>query len=206
MIPNDRKSVQHKLLVAQLALAGFSIIQLMHIFKFSRSTICRYRDIIVNHTNEAEMFAHLCGHHKDKTKITPEVEAYAQKRFRAIYKVNRKDYNKKIREEIRQQFGVAISGESLRCLTVSLRKKKDDQTPSESSDSECLACAYEKAEHGNEMERSRASSDSSRKKALVLTERKPINRKRSQKKKPTIENIITKINSKSKNVKRKIYL
>lgn len=130
-VPNDPKSVQYRLLVGQLAFAGFSIVQLMRVFDLSRPTIYRYRDIVANCTDEAELFIQLRGHHCDKTKLTPEIEAFIKTRFQKIYQKNRRNYNQQLRDEVYNQFGVKLSPEAVRQVIAPLRQELDRSAKAE---------------------------------------------------------------------------
>lgn len=124
-IPNEPKSVRYRLLLGQLAAARFSIVQLMRVFNVSRPTIYRYRDYVCNCADEAEMFAQLRGHHCDKTKLTPEVEAFIKTRFERIYLTNRGRYNRQIRAEVEDQFDIKLSPEAVRQVIAPLRREFD---------------------------------------------------------------------------------
>ena len=126
-IPKDKKSVQYRLLVGQLALTGFSITSLMSVFGFSRPTVMRYRDIVETSANEKELFDRLRGYHCKKTKLTPEVEAYIKARFETVYKVNRKSYNSQLRQEVLKNFGVELSTEAHRQVIAHLRHELDSK-------------------------------------------------------------------------------
>lgn len=124
-VPNDPASVQYRLLVGQLALADFSIAALMRAFDLSRPTIYRYRDIVDTSQDEAELFARLRGGHCDKTKMTPEVEAFIKARFRRIYPTNRGTYNQQLRREVAEEYGLKLSAEAVRQVIAPLRQELD---------------------------------------------------------------------------------
>jgi len=125
-IPNSSKSVRYRLLVAELAMAEFSIVSLMKIFGFSRPTIMKYREIVANTIDETEMFDKLRGYNSKKTKLLPEVEDYIIKRFPKIYTNNRATYNQQLREEIYKKYNITLSPEALRAVIAPLRKALDD--------------------------------------------------------------------------------
>ncbi|MFQ5606229.1 MAG: hypothetical protein ACE5HS_23400 [bacterium] len=126
-IPNDPKSFSYRYLVARLAKSGFSIASIARAFELDERTVKRYRDILSTSKNDQELLDRLVGLHCKKTKLTPEVKAFIRERFRAIYKVNRKDYNQKIRKEIEQKFDITLSPEALRRVSAPLRKEMDEQ-------------------------------------------------------------------------------
>jgi len=126
-IPNDSKSFQFRYFVARLAKSGFSLASIARAFGINELTVKNYRNILISSQNEQELFERLIGLHCKKTKMTPEIEAFAHARFGEIYSISRKDYNKKLRKEILQTFGVTLSSESLRRLIAPLRKETDNQ-------------------------------------------------------------------------------
>jgi hypothetical protein len=130
-IPNDKKSVQYRLFVGQLALAGFSIASLMRVFGFSRPTIMHYCDVVGTTTDETELFAILRGYHYEKTKLSPDVEAYTKARFATVYRDNRASYNSQLRDEVCQKFGVKLSAEALRQVIAPLRQQFDGKQQAE---------------------------------------------------------------------------
>lgn len=127
MIPNNPASIQYRLLVGQLALAGFSITRLAEIFCFTRPTIMRYRDIIRDTLDESEMFAKLKGYNSEKTKLLPDVEAYIRSRFETVYRSNRASYNQQLRKEIFEKYQIKLSAEALRRVIAPLRQQIDNQ-------------------------------------------------------------------------------
>ena len=126
-IPNDPKSFQFRYFVARLAKSGFSLASIARAFGVNELTVKRYKDILISSQNEQELFERLIGLHCKKTKVTPEIEAFARARFSEIYSIRRNGYNKKLRTEISQTFGVTLSSESLRRLIAPLRKEIDNQ-------------------------------------------------------------------------------
>lgn len=124
-VPNDSTSIQYRLLVGQLALAGFSIANLMIVFGFSRPTIMRYRDAVKTSVDEAELFARLRGYHCEKTKLKVDVESYIRSRFATIYRTNRATYNSQLRDEVSKKFGITLSTEALRRVIAPLRHELD---------------------------------------------------------------------------------
>lgn len=125
IIPNDKSSIQYRLLVGQLAFCGFSIARLIEIFGFSRVTIMRYREAIETSNDEAELFERLQGYHCQKTKLTFEVECYIRARFPVIYKDNKTSFNKQLRIELEEKFGIAISREAVRRVITPIREQLD---------------------------------------------------------------------------------
>ena len=130
-VANDKKSVQYRLLVGQLALAGFSIASLMRVFGFSRPTIMHYRDVVETTSDETELFAILRGYHFEKTKLSPNVEVYIKARFATVYRDNRASYNSQLRDEVLQKFGIKLSAEALRQVIAPLRQQFDGKQQTE---------------------------------------------------------------------------
>ena len=139
-VPNDRSSVQYRLLVGQLALAGFAIVQLMEVFGFSRPTIMRYKGIVANSSDEQEMFKQLRGGYCEKSKLTLDVEVYIRTRFQAIYPRNRGSYNRQLREEVFKQFRIELSAETVRQVIAPLRRELDSL---ETVDADCAPSVEE---------------------------------------------------------------
>ena len=125
IVPNDKTSIQYRLLVGQLAFSGFSIARLIEIFDFSRVTIMRYREAIETSKDEAELFERLRGYHCKKTKLTFDVESYIRERFPVIYKDNKRSFNKQLRIELEEKFAVEISREALRLIITPIREQID---------------------------------------------------------------------------------
>ncbi len=123
IVPNNSKSLRYRLLVAELAAAGFSPTALMKIFGFSRPTIMKYQAIIKNTPDETEMFDRIRGFNAQKTKLLPAVETFIVDRFPGIYLTNRATYNQQLRHEIYQKFKIVLSPEALRAVIAPLRKE-----------------------------------------------------------------------------------
>ena len=136
VIPNNPASIQYRLLVGQLALAGFSIARLMDFFGFTRPTIMRYRDIVKDTLDEAEMFAKIRGYNSEKSKLVPDVEAYIKSRFETVYRSNRISYNQQLRKEIFEKYQIELSAEALRRVIAPLRQQIDNQPKAEPENSE----------------------------------------------------------------------
>lgn len=127
VIPNDPASIQYRLLVGQLGLAGFSITSLMRVFGFTRPTIMRYRDTVRDTRDEAELFTKLRGYNSVKTKLRPDVAAYIRGRFETVYRRNCANYNQQLRREIEEKFTMELSPEVLRRVIAPLRHQLDQQ-------------------------------------------------------------------------------
>lgn len=127
-IPNDRRSFQFRYFVARLAKSGFSLVAIAEAFGITEKTVRRYRTILSTSQTEQELFERLLGFHNKKTKLTPDVEAFIQTRFREIYPINRKNYNTQLRDEIYQIFGTVLSCEALRRLIAPIRDELDRQS------------------------------------------------------------------------------
>ena len=123
IIADDKTSIQYRLLVGQLAWAGFSIARLIEYFGFSRVTIMRYREAIETSNDEAELLDRLRGYHCLKTKLTFAVAGYIRERFPVIYKDNKRSFNKQLRNELEEKFGSAISREALRRIITPIREQ-----------------------------------------------------------------------------------
>lgn len=126
-IPNDRRSFQFRYFVARMAKSGFSLVAIAEAFGITEKTVRRYRTILTTSQTEQELFERLLGFHNKKTKLTPEVEAFVQTRFRELYPINRKNYNTQLRDEIHQIFGTVLSCEALRRLIAPIRNELDRQ-------------------------------------------------------------------------------
>ena len=124
-VPNDPASIQYRQLVARLAIAGFPVANLSRVFTLSRPTIRSYKKIVATGADEEEMFAQLRGYHRQKPKLTPEVEGYIKARFATIYVENRGSYNRQLRQEVQKHFAVELSPEALRQVIAPLRHEID---------------------------------------------------------------------------------
>lgn len=65
----------------------------------------------------AEVLAGRCG----RRKLTLEMESYVRFRWSALQVEGRRDYRKRLQEELERVFGVRVSGETLRPLLRQLR-------------------------------------------------------------------------------------
>ncbi len=128
IIPNDKTSIQYRLLVGELAAnLGISIAQLMNVFDFTRVTIMRYKDAVAtSQDNEDELFEKLKGYHCKNTKLTINIEYYIKERFPVIYKENTNSYNKQLRDEIKEKVETTLSREALRKIITPLREQIDE--------------------------------------------------------------------------------
>ena len=136
VVPSERKHPSFKLLVARLYNAGVKVRVLSETFEVDRKTMKRWADALLEGDPE-KLVAALAGR---RGKITAEIEGFVRMRFASVYPEHPRDYSSRIRREIREVFGVALSGEALRPLFGELRGVPSSEAPEPGEPGEEVTC------------------------------------------------------------------
>jgi len=120
-IPNDKTSFQFKALIGKLFNANVNKTKLIETFGIARTTMKRWGDGLK--TGDPEEIVRVFSGPGSPRKLTPDVIAFVEFRFKRIYKENRYNYSQLIREEVQDVFNKEISAESLRPIFNRLKKK-----------------------------------------------------------------------------------
>lgn len=122
VIEGDKESAGYKLLVGRLYNAGVKVRTLQETFAVDRKTMKRWGDALLEGDPE-KLIEVLTGRHRGK--ITREIEGFVRMRFKSVYTNHRSSYSAFLRREIKEVFGVGLSGEALRPLLGQLRASFD---------------------------------------------------------------------------------
>lgn len=119
-------------MLAELYNAGVKVKTLTETFCFARTTIKRWADALAS--GDPQRLIQALSGPGPKRKLTTEVISFVRMRFNQIYSVNKYDYSKQIRAEIKEVFELSISAETLRPLFGKLKqgfnsKNHTEQTP-----------------------------------------------------------------------------
>lgn len=162
VIPSERKHPSFKLLVARLYNAGVKVRVLSETFDVDRKTMKRWADALLEGDPE-KLVAALSGR---KGKITAEIEGFARMRFTSVYREHPRDYSSRIRGEIREVFGVSLSGEALRPLFGELRTVISGKTSESEKEVACEGVpsdtSGESTDQESSTEASKTASDTQR--------------------------------------------
>lgn len=113
-VPDDRNHLTYKLMVARLYNANVKVSVLQEVFGFDRKTMKKWGEALKR--GDIQELTRVLEGRSARRKLTPELQSYIRMRFPAIYRETKYEYSWRMREEIRQVFGVTLSGESLRPL------------------------------------------------------------------------------------------
>ena len=121
VVPDDRKHLQFKLLVANLYNAGLKVATLEDVFECDRKTMRSWG--LALKSGDAQRLTRVLEGREAKRKLTPDISSFIKMRFEEIYERHPKAYSQKLRAEVLQVFKVKLSGETLRPLFQSLLLK-----------------------------------------------------------------------------------
>lgn len=122
IVPDDRDDPQFKLLIARLYKARVKAKTLTEKFGVARTTMKRWADALAS--GDAERLVRALAGPGAPRKLTREVVAFVELRFRDIWAQTHYDYSARIRQEIAEVFGVTISAETLRPLFNRLKQEQ----------------------------------------------------------------------------------
>jgi len=149
VIPDQDKHPSYKLLVARLYNAGVKVRVLCETFGVDRKTMKRWGDALLEGDPE-KLVAVLTGR---TGKITMEIEGFVRMRFELVYREHPRDYSMRIRNEIKETFGVTLSGEALRRLFGELRSRFHSAAPKPSEQKRESTCDTDMGEASGETTR-----------------------------------------------------
>lgn len=121
VVPDDREHAAYKLLVGRLYNAGVNRTVLRGAFHADPKTMSRWGRAAKS-ANPQEMIRILAGRQYGR-KLTSEIQIYIRLRFGEIYRENRYDYSREIREEIAEIFKKCLSAETVRPLLKELKEE-----------------------------------------------------------------------------------
>ena len=146
VIPADRKHPSYKLLVSRLYNAGVKVSVLSETFDVDRKTMKRWAEALLEGDPE-KLVVVLAGR---KGKVTAEIEGFVRMRFASVYREHPRNYSSCIRGEIREIFGVSLSGEALRPLFSDLRSVSSIETSEPCDPQEEVTCENSPSETSGE--------------------------------------------------------
>jgi hypothetical protein len=120
-VADNKEHASYKLLVGRLYNAGINREALRNAFSVDPKTMRRWGEAAKS--TEPEEMARLLAGRQSGRKLTSEIQTYILLRFPAIYRENRYDYSREIREEIAKIFKTSLSGETVRPLLKALKKE-----------------------------------------------------------------------------------
>ena len=127
-MPCDREHLIFKMMVGRLYNGKYKLKNLAKTFTISRKTIRKWgRALLCGDITQIEK---AFGGHKNKRKLTAEIEAYARGAFNVIGG-RVKNYSQVILHEIESRYNVKLSGESLRPIFNDERRKSNNNCASE---------------------------------------------------------------------------
>jgi transposase len=126
VVPEDKGHPQFKLLIARLYKAGVKAKALTDTFGVARTTMKRWGDALVS--GDAKRLVRALAGPGAPRKLTREVVAFVELRFRDIWAQTHYDYSARMRREIRSVFDVEISTETLRPLFNRLKEQLRTET------------------------------------------------------------------------------
>jgi len=127
-VSSQREDVNFKLMVARLYNAGVKVRALEKHFQIDHKTMRRWGKAV--QSGDAQQVIEVLSGRSARRKLTLEIESYIRMRFKPIYEPHRYDYSKRLREEVKEVFGVSLSREVIRPLLGELRRSfLGEQTP-----------------------------------------------------------------------------
>ena len=126
VVPKNKGHLAFKCLLGRLYNAGLKAKSLQQVFKVDRKTMQRWGQALQGEDPELLIRA-LAGRGAHR-KLTVEIRSFVALRFAVLYAQSRRGYSQEIRAEIKQVFGVSLSGEALRPLFRQLKAELRKQT------------------------------------------------------------------------------
>ena len=119
VVPNDPRSPAYRLLGARLYNAGLRVRTLEAVFGLDRKTLRKWG--LALRSGDRKWLAEVLAGRSGRRKLTLEMESYVRFRWLALQAERRRDYRRRLQEELERVFGVRVSGETLRPLLRQLR-------------------------------------------------------------------------------------
>ena len=119
VVPNDPRSPAYRLLGARLYNAGLRVRTLEAVFGLDRKTLRKWG--LALRSGDRKWLAEVLAARSGRRKLTLEMESYVRFRWLAMRAERRRDYRRRLQEELERVFGVRVSGETLRPLLRQLR-------------------------------------------------------------------------------------
>ena len=119
VVPNDSRSPAYRLLGARLYNAGLRVRTLEGVFGLDRKTLRKWG--LALRSADPKWLAEVLAGRSGRRKLTLEMESYVRFRWLALQAERRRDYRRRLQEELERVFGVRVSGETLRPLLRQLR-------------------------------------------------------------------------------------
>ena len=134
-IPENRDHPEFKFLLVRLYRNGIRGTALKDAFGVDTKTLRRWTAAVRSGDAE-QMVCVLAGRHH-RRKLTPEILAYLQMRFDAIYAQTPAVYNQKLRTEVLEVFKVKLSTESIRQVCRPFKQRMKERGALDSSKRAC---------------------------------------------------------------------
>jgi len=121
VVSENRQDPDFKMMIARLYNAGVKAKSLTEEFGVARTTMKCWGDAL--RRNDPEELVRVFAGRGRRPKLTTEIRAFVQVRFRDVYSQTHYNYSAIIREEIREIFGVELCAETLRPLFKQLKEE-----------------------------------------------------------------------------------
>src|ERR1017187_2000113 len=118
-VPNDPRSPAYRLLGARLYNVGLRVRMLEAVFGLDRKTLRKWG--LALRSGDGKWLGEVLAGRSGRRKLTLEMESYVRFRWLALRAERRRDYRRRLQEELERVFGVRVSGETLRPLLRQLR-------------------------------------------------------------------------------------
>lgn len=126
VVPADPRHAQSKLLVANLYNAGLKVRVLEEVFGVDRKTMKGWGEAL--RSGDGQRLVRALAGRQARRKLTPEIQSFLQHRFPEVYRQHRRNYSRKLREEVEAVFKIKLSGETIRPVLEPLRPAKDKRS------------------------------------------------------------------------------
>jgi transposase len=120
IVEDDKDNPELKLLLARLCNAGVKIKTLIKHFGFSYPTYKRWSEALKSGDEEKMYYAF--GGQGGNKKLKPDLAAFIVHDFGHVYRRNKYSYSQEIRQDVKDVFGLALSGECIRPLLKKLKE------------------------------------------------------------------------------------
>ena len=126
VVPKNKGHLAFKCLLGRLYNAGLKAKSLQQVFKVDRKTMQRWGQAL--QADDPELLLRALAGRGAHRKLTVEIRSFVALRFAVLYAQSRRGYSQAIRGEIKQVFGVSLSGEALRPLFRQLKAELRKET------------------------------------------------------------------------------
>ena len=117
----DKDSFEYKYLLGKLYISGIKVKTLIEHFGFSYPTYKRWGDAIRS-GDEERIYVAFSGQGGKHKKLTPDIIAFIIHDFGQVYKRNKYNYSRELRQDIKEVFGKELSAELIRPLLGKLKE------------------------------------------------------------------------------------